>query len=297
MRLGFQRRPGRSGFTLLELLVVVSIIGVLASLLVPALGGATSQARANVCRGNTRQMGMIFVTEWPRGRGANVASALGIEDGRFDSGVDRGSWLCPEAPAPLGFGTDQASVEREFSAGAILLGSVNRAWGWVPRSKLRIACSYSFNEWLFEELDDEFVNPFTFAQRPQGRVFRVEERISRPSMTPVLGDGLLPVASITSGDLSFIRRGAPVDGAFRIDLAQRNRPGFGIPGKAMDFLIARHGAGPRPAPEAWDVGRPLPGAINITFFDGSSRLVPLEELWGLQWGVGGRTRRDLMGIQ
>ena len=49
-----------SGFTLLELLVVVAIIGVLASMLLPGLARAMEAARRVVCSSNLRQVGMAL---------------------------------------------------------------------------------------------------------------------------------------------------------------------------------------------------------------------------------------------
>jgi prepilin-type processing-associated H-X9-DG protein/prepilin-type N-terminal cleavage/methylation domain-containing protein len=51
---------GKVGFTLLELLAVVAVIGILASLLLPALSKATASARQAECRGNLRDVGLAI---------------------------------------------------------------------------------------------------------------------------------------------------------------------------------------------------------------------------------------------
>ena len=78
-----KRKPGK-GFTIIELLVVVSIIALLIGILLPAIGKARDNARVNVSKNNLRQLGIAhktYASDWADRHITVTRDNLGLYEG------------------------------------------------------------------------------------------------------------------------------------------------------------------------------------------------------------------------
>ena len=249
-------RPGRSaGFTLVELLVVITILVILAALLLPALSSAKQKAKEVQCRNNVRQL-TLASSIYAADSGSHAAYNYGEDTNGLWMGLGRyyGNQkqllICP--------------VTHDPTTRPDLRGTADLTWCWsgpMGGSDSLYVGSYALNGWLYDRAT------YAGAAHPEFMMSK-QSRIQKPSQTPAFLDAIWV-------DLWPLETDPPSD-----DLYDGMAESEGMP----RCTIARHAtAHPAAAPRVFDTRQRLPGGIVIGMADGHVELIKLENLWQLYW--------------
>jgi len=241
----------RHAFTLVELLVVISIIAVLLAILVPSLKRAREQARDVVCKSNLNQWMTIF-TLYTMDNNDHFPEGWSEEGGMWMVKLKpyynvRDICLCPKAKKLM----SEGNLPGTFSAWGIYgEGSVAVPY-WGEKGDYG---SYGINAWVHDPPEDP---SWTIPPEILRKYWRATTNAAQQSRVPVFAD------SIWDGTTPHHNDDVPT---YPGEALKSSIWGEGVTGGMWNFCIPRHGPN-----------------IHIAFMDNSVRKVPLPELWQLKW--------------
>lgn len=260
----------KKAFTLIELLVVIAVIGILVSILLPALRKAKYQARMLMDKTNLKSLGSAVALYLDQNNGKFFAypesASEGVlwltQIGNFIDDIDS-IRFCPETTMRI----EDVEVEYRTNPGT-KWGSSMEPWLWNASTSIHEQYemgSYAFNGWLYAGINDWV--PSDMANFP----FSSMSDVKITSTTPLFLDGnwvdawprntnVLPASSTMpagSEYASYYEVGDTSDGTTSTSIGR--------------FVTNRHGR-----------------KTNGAFLDMHVETITLEQLWTLNWHKGSR---------
>ena len=253
-------------FTLVELLVVISIIALLVAILLPALNKARRAAKTTVCLTNMHSWGLLFTTFFMDNDDRTVGYPLGKStEAQYDGSPGAEGWpavlidyyghvdirYCPEA------------IVDEYN---LTYGDKDDAWNWGwtgPESlygTVQWAASYGINDWAYSAWPGVTTSWGHGLTDDQGRIrnYGKFDDIKAAYNAPLFAE------CATIGGFSY-DDDPPVP--FEPEGSTLFQIGFIDSNHINRFAMDRHGK----------------GELNVLFFDTSARRVGIKELWKLKW--------------